>query len=132
MPIEPSDFSQNEAWLFFRLNEAPVMTEADGDFNAMAIMDVATGMIFGMELSQVSLPGLPEFLSRKLLADAEGQSGSRPQKLFIASEYDADDLANVAKAMGIKVERVPARDLSDITREAREGFAAHVSGGRVQ
>jgi len=132
LPIEPSDFSQNEAWLFFRLNEAPVMTEADGDFNAMAIMDVATGMIFGMELSQVSLPGLPEFLSRKLLADAEGQSGSRPQKLFIASEYDADDLANVAKAMGIKVERVPARDLSDITREAREGFAAHVSGGRVQ
>ena len=132
LPIEPSDFAHNEAWLLFQLNEAPVMTEADGNFNAMAIMEVATGMIFGMELVQVSLPGLPEFLSRKLLADAEGQSGSRPQKLFIASEYDADDLVKVAKSMGIEVERVPAIDLSGITQEAREGFAAHVSGGRAQ
>ncbi|WP_449288392.1 DUF6930 domain-containing protein [Marinobacter salarius] len=114
------------------MNEAPVMTEADGDFNAMAIMEVATGMIFGMELVQVSMSGLPEFLSRKLLADAEGQSGSRPQKLFIATEYHADDLVKVAEAMGIEVERVPAKDLSGITQEAREGFAAHVSGGRIQ
>jgi hypothetical protein len=114
------------------LNEAPVLTEADGDFNAMAIMEVATGMIFGMELLQVTMHGLPEFLSRKLLADAEGQAGSRPQKLFIASEYDVDDLVKVAKTMGTEVERVPVKDLSDITQEAREGFAAHVSGGRVQ
>ena len=132
LPIEPSDFAHNEAWLLFQLNEAPVMTEADGDFNALAIMEVATGMIFGMELVQVSMLGLPEFLSRKLLADAEGQSGSRPQKLFIASDYDADELVKVARAMGIEVERVPAKDLSGITQEAREGFAAHVSGGRVQ
>ena len=132
MPIEPSDFAHNEAWLLFQLNEAPVMTEADGDFNAVAIMEVVSGMIFGMELVQVSLPGLPEFLSRKLLAGAEGQSGARPKKLFIASEYDAGDLAKIAKAKGIEVERVPAKDLSGITQEAREGFAAHVSGGRVQ
>ncbi|QCF24844.1 hypothetical protein [Hydrocarboniclastica marina] len=132
LPIEPSDFAHNEAWLLFQLNEAPVMTEADGDFNAMAIMEVATGMIFGMELVQVRVPGLPEFLSRKLLADAEAQSGSRPQKLFVASEYEADDLIRVAKVMGIAVERVPAKDLSGITQEAREGFAAHVSRVRIQ
>lgn len=132
MSIEPSDFAHHEAWLLFQLNEAPVMTETDGDLNAMAIMEVATGMIFGMELAQVSMPGLPEFLSRKLLADAEGQSGSRPQKLFIASEYDADELVKVAKAMGIEVKRVPVKDLSGITQEARESFAAHVSGGRGQ
>lgn len=132
MPIEPSDFAHNEAWLIFQLNEAPVMTEADGDFNAMAIMEVATGMIIGTELVQVSSLCLPEFLSRKLLADAESQSGSRPQKLFISSEYHADDFVKVAEAMGIEVERVPAKDLSGITREAREGFAAHVSGGKVQ
>ncbi|MGD8175312.1 hypothetical protein [Marinimicrobium sp. ARAG 43.8] len=132
MPIEPSEFAHNEAWLLFRLNEAPVLTEADGDFNAMAIMEVATGMIFGMELVQVTLPGLPEFLSRKLLADAEGQAGSRPRKLFVAFEDEAAELIKVAKVMGIEVERVPAKDLSDITQEAREGFAAHVSRGRVQ
>lgn len=132
MAVKPSDFAHNEAWLLFQLNEAPVLTETDGDFNAMAIIEVATGMIFGMELVQVTMPGLPEFLSRRLLADAEGQAGSRPQKLFIASGYDAEDLVKVAKAMGIEIERVPAKDLSGITKEAREGFAAHVSGGRGQ
>lgn len=129
MPIEPSDYAHNEAWLLFQLNEAPVLTEADGDFNAMAIMEVATGMIFGMELVQVTMPGLPEFLSRKLLTDAEGQAGLRPRKLFIASEDEAGELIKVAKVMGIEIERVPAKDLSGITQEAREGFAAHVSGG---
>jgi len=77
-------------------------------------------------------PGLPEFLSRKLLADAEGQAGSRPRKLFVASEDEADELVKVAKVMGVEVVRVPVTDLSDITQEAREGFAAHVPGGRVQ
>lgn len=132
MPIEPTDFVQNEAWLLFRLNEAPVQTDADGDFNAMAIMDVATGIIVGMELVQVTMSELPEFLSRKLLAAAEDQAGSRPQKLFIASGSDAEELIKVATAMGIEVETKSANDLADITLEAREGFAAHVSGGRVQ
>lgn len=83
-------------------------------------------------LVQVSMSGLPEVQSRKLLADAENEAGSRAQKLFIASEYDADELVKVATAMGIEVERKPANDLAEITLEAREGFAAHVPGGRVQ
>jgi len=132
LPIEPSDYAHNEAWLLFQLNEAPVRTESDGDFNAMAIMEVATGIILGMELVEVTMPGLPEFLSRKLLANTEDQAGSRPRKLFIASEDEADELARLADAMGIDVERVPVKDLSGITQEARDGFAAHVSGERVQ
>lgn len=132
MPVEPSDFFRNEAGLIFQLNEAPVLTEADGDFNVMAVMDVATKLIFGMELVQANIPGLSEVQSRKLLAEAEGAAGTRPQKLFMASAYDADDLVKVAMDMGIKGERVPLQDLSDITLEAREGFAVHVGGGRVQ
>lgn len=132
LPVEPSDFDPNEAWLIFQLNEAPVMTEADGDFNVMAVMEVATKLIFGMELVQAIMPGLPEVQSRRLLAEAEGEAGTRPQKLFIASEYGADDLVKVAKEMEIDVVRVSVEELSDITLEAREGFAAHVGGGGVQ
>lgn len=89
LPIEPSHFCYNEAWLLFQLNEAPVPTEVDGDFDAMAIMEVATGLIFGMELVHVSMSGLPEFLARKILSNAEDQAGSRPEKLLIASGFDA-------------------------------------------
>ncbi|MDT8429371.1 MAG: hypothetical protein RQ757_11450 [Pseudomonadales bacterium] len=131
MPIDPSHFSQNEAWLLFQLNDVPVQTEADGDFNAIAIMEVTTGVILGMELVPVTMASMPEFLTRKLLAGAEGQAGSRPQKLFVAPEEGSDELVKVATAMKIEVESVPPDDLSAITREAREGFAAHVKGGKV-
>ncbi|MCG6965656.1 MAG: hypothetical protein LJE59_04045 [Chromatiaceae bacterium] len=49
MPINPDEYERNEAWLLFRLNDAPVRTEADGDFNGIAVTDAGTGLILGME-----------------------------------------------------------------------------------
>lgn len=132
LPINPGEFTRNEAWLLFQLNDAPMQTESDGDFNAMAIMEVATGMILGMELVRVAGPEISEFQSTKLLAAAEAQVGSRPQRLFIDAEREAGNLSSVAAVMGIRIERAPFDELAPISREAREGFAAHVSGGRLQ
>ena len=52
LSIEPTEFSRNEAWLLFQLNDLSAKTEQDGNFNASAIMEPATGMIFGMEMAQ--------------------------------------------------------------------------------
>lgn len=130
LSIEPSNFSPNEAWLLFQLNDRPIRTEADGNFNALAVMEVASGMIFGMELVPAGEAELPEFSARKLLASAEDQAGARPECLFIASEHAADGIVKQATAMGITVRREPGKALAAITREAREGFAAHVGGER--
>lgn len=132
MPIDQTEFSRNEAWLLFQLNDAPVQTAADGDFNAVAIIEIASGMIFGMELVRTSEAEISEFQSRKLLNAAEGQAGSRPRLLFIASDREAELLSAVAKKMGIMVERVPSNELAPITKEAVDGFQAHVSGEQVR
>ncbi len=132
LPIDPAKFACNEAWLLFQLNDAPVQTESDGDFNAFAIMEVATGVILGMELVRVAEPEISEFQSRKLMTAAEAQAGSRPQRLFIDLERETGNLSSVAAVMGIRIERVPSDELKPISREAREGFSAHVSGGRIQ
>lgn len=132
MPIDQTEFSRNEAWLLFQLNDAPVQTAADGDFNAVAIIEIASGMIFGMELVRTSEAEISEFQSRKLLNAAEGQAGSRPRLLFIASDREAELLSAVAKIMGIMVERVPSNELAPITKEAVDGFQAHVSGEQVR
>jgi hypothetical protein len=132
LSIEPTEFSRNEAWLLFQLNDIPLETEQDGNFNALAIMDLATGMIFGMEMVQVTEPEISDFQSRKLLAAAEVQAGSRPQRLFIDLERNADSLSTVAAAMGIRIERAPAAELAPLSLEARDGFAAHVTGGRMR
>lgn len=132
LSIDPTKFSRNEVWLLFQLNYIPVQTEQDGDFNALAIMELATGIIIGMEMVQVTEPEISEFQSRKLLAAAEVQAGSRPQRLFIDLERKADNLSSVAAAMGIGIERAPSDELAPLSRKARDGFAAHVSGSRMQ
>ena len=51
--IDPHEYDRNEAWLLFRLNDALVCTESDGDFSVMAIMDVGAGLILVMELEKL-------------------------------------------------------------------------------
>lgn len=130
MSIDPQEYDQNEAWLLFQLNAAPVHTESDGDFNVVAIMDVATGLILGMVFVGLLAGELSEFESRKLLATAESEAGARPRKLLVDSEQNEDQLIAAAKAMNIEVIMESGRNLNPITKEAREGFAAHVSGAR--
>lgn len=128
MSIDPAGFESNEAWLFFQLSGTPIQTEEDGEFHAVAIMEVSTGMIFGLEMVPAAMQGLPEILAKKLLSHAEKKAGERAQKLFLASGYDDGDLRKVATAMGIQVKEKTAIDLNEITREAREGFDAHMIG----
>jgi hypothetical protein len=132
LSIIPTDYAPNEAWLVFELNEAPVRTEQDGDFDVLAVMDVATGVILGMEFVGLLEERLPEFASRRLLASAESEAGRRPQRLFLESAVKTAQTAAMANALGIDVEQVSNATLHPLTREAREGFAARVSGGPRQ
>ncbi len=132
MSIDPREFAENEAWLLFQLNDAPVQTESDGNFNVLAIMDVATGLILGMEFVGVLAEEPSEFESRKLLASAESAAGIRPQRLLVDSQQNIDQLIRMASAMGFEVIPESESNLNPITQEARAGFAAHVSGARRQ
>ena len=100
---------------------------ADGNFNAFAILEVTTGMIFGMEMVDVSEAEISEFQSRKLLSGAESRAGSRPERIFVEKLREETAFASAAEAMGINIERAATDDLAPLTKEAREGFAAHVS-----
>ncbi|MCY1381805.1 hypothetical protein D9M69_697600 [compost metagenome] len=47
--LHPNQFTVNEAWIAFRLNDAPIQTDADGAFNCLALMDAASCFILGTE-----------------------------------------------------------------------------------
>jgi len=128
MAIDPSSFSQNETWILFRLNERPICTEADGDFHAMAIMEAASGIILGVEMVPITHEEISELQARRLLSASANKAGDRPTFLFIGSEEQADQISSAAGTMKIEVKRVPARDFSEITGQARDSFAKHVSG----
>ena len=132
LPIDPRQDVANEAWLLFRLNDAPVRTQADGDFNVLAIIDVATGLILGMAFIDSLAREPSEFESLELSASAESECGRRPGCLIIDSEMKMTQLVAVADALGIEIVPGSGSDLGPLTQEAREGFAAHVSGDRTQ
>lgn len=107
-----------------------MQTRADGDFHVYAIMDVATGLIHGMEFSPSGSEGLSEFEARRLLNSAEAKAGAKPKYLFVNAEQQHSPTKRAAASLGIKIRPEAGSCLDRITEEARVGFAAHVGRGQ--
>ncbi len=129
MSIDSQKYSKNEAWILFQLNDAPIRTRADGDFNALAIMDVSSGLIQGMELFPSSIGELSEFEAKKLLGQAEAKVSVRPKCLFINAIHDNGRVKRAAAALGIETFSEDGKNLDALTEEARAGFSARFSEG---
>ncbi len=128
----PSQFQVNEAWIVFKLNDAPVATEKDGDFNVFALMDAASCFILGMELLRVDAAEPSQLVSKRLLKGGWSHKQQFPKKLFIPSNQTADILSTEAGRHGIAVVRVPEEQLLVFIDEAQRGFQEHVSRSRIQ
>jgi hypothetical protein len=130
--IVPKQFRVNEAWIAFKLNNAPVTTANDGDFNVLALMDAASCFILGTEFVSVDSKEPSQLEIRRLLKCGQSHKDELPNKLIIPSEQTAETFTEEAEQLGISVIRVPDNELSEFLDEAREGFQEYVSGGRVQ
>jgi len=40
--LQPGQFAPNQAWILFKLNQVPISTETDGEFDVIALMDAAS------------------------------------------------------------------------------------------
>lgn len=125
-------FKVNEAWIVFRLNEAPISTEADGDFNVIALMDAASCFILGAEFVSATSAEPTEMEVRRLIKSGKSHKQQLPKTLYIPDNQAADVLCNEAERNGIAVVRVPEDQLLVFISEAREGLKAHIGGGSVQ
>lgn len=127
--LHPSQFDVNEAWIAFKLNDAPMCTEVDGDFNVMAIMDAASCFILGSEFIPVASPELSQMDARRLLEAGKSHKQQLPKTLYIPTDQPADLLSVEAERQGITVTRVSDAELMVFIGEAREGFREHFGGG---
>lgn len=121
--LHPNQFEVNETWIAFRLNNAPIRTERDGDFNCIALMDAASCFILGSEFipAAAAEPTRDEF--RRLLKGAKRHKKQLPKTLFIPREDVADRATLEATQQSIEVVRVPESELLIFVGEAREAFA---------
>ena len=121
--LHPEQFEVNETWIAFRLNNAPIRTERDGDFNCVALMDAASCFILSSQLvpAAAAEPTRAEF--RRLLKDAKRHKQQLPRTIFVAREHVADRVTLEATQQSIEVVRVPESELLIFIGEAREAFA---------
>ena len=130
--LNPNGFEVNEAWIVFKLNDAPISTETDGDFNVIALMDAASCFILGTEFVSVTSVEPSEMEAKRLMKCGESHKMQLPKTLYIPEGQAADLLCTEAERNGITVIRVPEEQLLVFIGEAREGFKEHIGGGSVQ
>ena len=128
--LHPNQLEVNDAWIGFRLNDAPIVTERDGDFDCLALMDAASCYIVGMETYSARATGPSKPESRHLLQQGHDRAGTWPSKMFVAEEQIPDELCQEAARRNIEVVMVPEDDLLVFIGDARDGFQERF--GRTQ
>jgi hypothetical protein len=126
--LHPNQFHVNEAWIVFKLNDAPICTELDGDFNCIVLMDAASCFILSSAAVPVSAVEPSKMEATRLLDEGQARKQQLPKTLFIPSDQPAALLSAEAKRQGITVVRVPEDQLLVFIGEAREGFRERFGG----
>ena len=121
--LQPKQFEINEAWIAFRLNDAPIRVGRDADFNCIALMDAASCFMLGTDLVPVGSSGLSKQQSKRLLKTAQSHKDQLPRTLFVPKEDSADLLIAEAAQQNIGVVLVSEIELLVFIREARQEFA---------
>jgi hypothetical protein len=120
--LHPNQFQVNEAWIAFRLNDEPIHTESDGDFDFLALVDAASGFILGSEPIPTELAEPTPVEAMRLLEQGQARAKQWPRTIFVPTELRAKFLAAEAERLGICVVRVSQDQLVFFVAEPRESF----------
>ena len=129
--LEPHQFKANEAWVAFQLNDAPIETEQDGNFNCIALMDAASGYIFGTAFVSALEAEPSAFEARRLFKAGWAHNNQHPVTLFVPKGQFQTVLSAEASRHGVTVVPVHDAELPAFTGEARQGFREHVQNSRA-
>lgn len=130
--LHPNQYQVNETWIAFQLNDAPVITDKDGDFNVFALMDAASCFILGIGYVPTDSKEMSQTEAERLLEIGYGHKKQYPNELIIPNNQVANFLSEEAVNRGIIVAHIPEEQLQVFIGEARESFHEHVSKDRVQ
>ena len=127
--LHPSHFQVNEAWIVFKLNDHPIHTEKDGEFDFIALMDAASCFILGSSPIPSSVAELTRMEAKRMLKQGKAHKNQLPKTLYIPDGQSAEQLKIEAESQGISVVHTPEDQLLLFIGEAREGFRERFGGG---
>lgn len=124
----PSQFQVGEAWIAFKVNDQPIQTVKDGDFDFLTLMDAASCFILASLPVAATQSGPTPIEAKRLLKEGQVHKERWPKTLFVPSELAAQAVVAEAERLGIGVVRVAEAQLLPIIGEAQEGFRARFGG----
>jgi len=100
--LHPNQFQVNEAWIIFKLNDAPLRTE-DGAFDCICLMDAASCFILGNAFIPVNEREPTQIRVRQLLRDGWQHKQEFPTKLFVPIGQLETNLTEEAEHQELKL-----------------------------
>jgi hypothetical protein len=128
--LHPNQFQVNEAWIVFKLNDEPIHTQQDGDFNLLALMDAASCFILSSTLVATIAAEPTQMESKRLLKEGKAHKSQLPKTLFVPTELQANFLVAEAERIGLEVVRVEKHHLLMFIGEVREAFRERIGGAQ--
>ncbi len=123
--LHPSQFKVDEAWVAFKLNDAPLLTEQEGAYNCIALMDAASCFLLANVFIDADEPEPSEEEARRLFREASAHNNTFPATVFLPKGRFQVYLRAEAEQHGISVVAVGEEQLLAIIGEARESFREH-------
>jgi len=117
----------DEAWVIFRLSTAPISTFEDGDFHCIALMDMASGFLIGMQMVPLGTKDELGAAVAELLEDARNR-GLAASALVMPQSAFSEVVAEHAAAKGMLVGQAMDEELDRVLAEPREAFAERFGG----
>lgn len=124
--LHPSQFQANDAWIFFALNETPIVTVRDGSYDCICLMDAASCYILANAMVSSGERELSELEVRSLFKSAQAHNPRKPKRLFAPASHLHAQVVAEADRRGMEVIRTSESDLLVFVGEARQGFREHV------
>src|SRR5690606_19414863 len=97
----PNQFEVDEAWIAVQLNDQPIHTQQDGDFNFLALMDAASCFILASTLVAATQAEPTRREAKRLLKEGQVHEKRWPKTLFIPSGQGAQSMIAEAGRLGI-------------------------------
>ena len=127
--LHPKQFEVNEAWIAFQMNGAAILTDQDGAFNCVALMDAASCFIFHMIMVSAEQAEPSQMEVRRLLKKGWEAKREYPKTLFVPIGRFPTVLPAEAARQGIAVVPVPASQLRIFIGDAQREFKRNFQGG---
>lgn len=124
------DTRVDEAWVIFRLSTAPIVTERDGDFHCIALMDLGSGALLGMQMVPLGTVDELGAAVGELLGGTRDR-GLAAHALVMSESALSMTVAEHAKKYGMIIGKATDTELDRVLDHARTSFADRF-GGHLQ